>query len=151
MRFCLRQGVDIAATSSVLYALSDLAMVRSVLRAMNAADRMGARCERLHSHPAAGIEPRQRISPAPTIRPRFVVQPSPRIEPRPVAHVASTSTAATEPAAPQRPHADKNAIQPPWALLPWEQKPRLEIHPPIKVVHRSPDVFVKGRLIDLLG
>jgi hypothetical protein len=108
--------------------------------------------------PTDRFEPRDVLQPTPRFEPRPVVSPTPRIEPRPVITptprvevppVQYGTTAPPDPGHPPR----RLTLEPPWAVLPWEQPLPLSAPPaPVikRVVYRT-DTGGIGRRIDVLG
>ena len=150
------------AISSLIVASLDLQVVRllrGAIRAADAASGQGIPASGLG--PAPSPEPRRHLRPEPVIEPRRHIHPEPRIEPRRVFHpeprvdVAAVSDCAaccpTE--AVCEPRITKSPIEPPWKVLPWEDRcdpspcpgPRV---PKIKLTVYRPDIARKGALID---
>jgi hypothetical protein len=144
--------VDLGAASSLLVASLDLQLVRLVRDAMATPAGSGEPASGLGPAPTI-VERRFRIEPEPEILPRRRIEPEPYVEPRRVIHL----TDRFEPADPvpvavpfecYKP-CKRSPIEPPWAVLPWEERfSPLAAPPKIKVVAPPPDVIHKGSLID---
>ena len=138
-------GVTVQDIGALAVATVQVALVDSVVRAMQVADTAGAKgCE--YPGPSARVT----LNPDPHYAPRRIIHPEARYLPRPVLH----PTARVEPRhclpevcpmPPNRPTLLN--IQPPWKLLPWQQP--AAIHQSIKVVRLQPDTQSKGELIDI--
>lgn len=144
----MRLESNIAAVVAAL----DLKLVRLIRAAM--ADG-GPGCG-LHHRPDPVIEPRFSITPEPDIAPRRTITPDLYIEPRPVARpdptIEPTPPLYAGPVASEPVERSNNPIEPPWAVLPWEQPIPVTVDPPprVKVVRVRPDI-AKGRLIDVMS
>jgi hypothetical protein len=153
---CFYLGVVSAALPSniaLLVAALDLQLVRLVRGAM--AD--GAPAESgIRAVDRAEISPRFSIEPEPDIQPRRSISPEPEIEPRLVMHpdpaIERTPTLYAGPTEPEHHRDDRNPIQAPWEVLPWEQPLPVvnEVHI-VKVLRYRPDRFRRGVLIDTVG
>ena len=96
---------------------------------------------RFHVEPETEILPRRRIEPEPVFAPRLVVRPADRYEP-------GVSDAAPASLECYTPHT-RSPIEPPWKVLPWEERFRDESpRPQIKVVVKPPDIAHRGSIID---
>ena len=94
------------------------------------------------------FEPRRVCHPEPRIEPRRVVHPEPRVETATVYECPPCEC-------PSEPTITKSPIEPPWKVLPWEDRfcettcpPRPRV-PRIKLTIYRPDIARKGALIDV--
>ncbi|HRK30731.1 MAG TPA: hypothetical protein PLD59_06600 [Tepidisphaeraceae bacterium] len=137
---------------SLLVAAIDLQVVRLIRGAM--AD--GGPSAGCGDGDCARIGPRRSVTPEPEIHPRFAITPEPEIEPRIVVHpdpaIERTPTLYAGPTEPEHRRDLPNPIQPPWAVLPWEQPlpppPATEV---VKLIRYRPDRFRRGVLVDVVG
>jgi hypothetical protein len=146
-----------ATNPALIIAASQLAVVNSILRAMN-----GGQLPTLSVGPIAGpgSEPGACGCPppdcSPCYLPRPVLHPTPRYLPRPVIHPTPYYPQAPfAPLPPLPPDTCHHPVtspkitpgpQPPWKILPWQEPAK--IAPKIKVVIRQPDIIRRGTLID---
>ena len=147
-------GLDTVA--SLIVAAFDLKEVQLVRDAIRTADISSGRPQaatalgpapdcferRCHLHPEPKIEPRRHIHPEPRIEPRRVIHPVDRYEP-----ISERDRVLVEVEC-YTPPSKKHVIQPPWMVLPWEEKHDCVPAPKIKVVVKPPDIAHKGSLID---
>lgn len=149
-------SVGSSAIPSLIVAAADLQVVRLIRDAIRTAD--------IHSgkgQPVSGLGPapsrierRFRLQPETEILPRRRIEPEPRIEPRRVIHPIdryepnnnAPPVVVLECYCP--PKGCKSSVQPPWKVLPWQQKMEIRVEPKVKVVVRPPDIVHKGSLID---
>jgi hypothetical protein len=147
--------VGSADLPSLLVASLDLKLVQLVRGAMANADAASgkgtavsglgpapSRIERrFRVQPETEILPRRRVEPEPRIEPRQVIRPADRYEPRVCDAVPAVYECYT-------PHT-KSPIEPPWKVLPWEDRSQCEeLRPQIKVVIKPPDIVHRGSIID---
>jgi hypothetical protein len=138
-------AVTVQDIGALAVATVQVALVDSVVRAMQTADIAGAKsCE--YPGPSARVT----LTPDPHYAPRRIIHPEARYLPRPVLHpVARVEPRPCLPEVcpmpPNRPTLLN--IQLPWKVLPWQQP--AAIHESIKVVHPLPDTQRKGELIDI--
>lgn len=155
--------MTLADTASLAIASLDLKLVQDLIGAMRAADKGAAQAA--SSSPLPPIPappPQQRDHPErvfkPVVAPRPVVHPSPYYELRrarqPMLHALPRLALTTAPgigcaAGCQATDGreDKSPVQPPWAVLPWQEsaKPAAQV----KVVVYRTDILSKGSLIDM--
>lgn len=150
--------MGLESSVGLIVATLDLQLVRLLRGAMRGedGDGFGPGARRL-IHPGPGIEARKRITPESVIEPRPRIHPQPKFEPRPVLraeHVPPAVACPTcdGPASAEKSSAPSSPVQPPWRVLPWDQRyprtPRVVVRK-IKVSVARPDIVCKGSLIDL--
>lgn len=146
----MRVESNIAAVVAAL----DLKLVRLIRDAM--ADGPGPGGIAGVHQPDPTIEPRHSVTPEPDIAPRRTVHPEPRFEPRAVIHpdpeVEPVPPLYAGPCESERAGRANSPVEPPWAVLPWEQPLPVTAPPPsrVKAARVRPDI-AKGRLIDVMS
>jgi hypothetical protein len=147
--------VRLESSVNLIVATLDLQLVRLVRDAMRAAD--GAQGAGL-IRPAPVVEPRHRHQPEPVIEPRLRHRPAPVIEPPmkmrsgdAVWAYTQCVSPVTEPVSTENVSRSTSPIEPPWKVLPWENRPlpAPRVVRNIKVIVGRPDIQSKGNVIDL--
>lgn len=141
--------MGLEALASLVVATSELKLVELIRDAIRTADLSSAKaagapanecppcpCDRFESEPV--FEPRLHFRSTPVYKPPQIFHAAPRYEPAP--------PCPAPPPCCEHHKAIPNYIQPPWAILPWQNPPQLPAH--IKVVVHRPDIVNKGSLID---
>ena len=152
-----RHGVSLEGVANLIVAAFELKEVQLVRDAIRTADIASGRPQpvskigpapdrferRFHVHPEPKIEPRRHIHPEPRIEPRRVIHPVDRYEP---SHNCEPVTVVVECYTPCK----KHVIEPPWKVLPWDERNREcpPVGPKVKLVVKPPDIAHKGSLID---
>jgi hypothetical protein len=153
--------------ASLVVATSDLQLVQDVIGAIRAADanEQAANAGRIPPIPptpapaqpapsnsrscdsvccGVGNENRRAVDLSPCYKPDRVSRWTlPHAKPRLALEVCAQRAAV----APVADHPTKSPIQPPWAVLPWQQPPKQIVQ--VKVIHRHTDIVTKGSLIDV--
>jgi hypothetical protein len=148
--------VGLESSVNLIVATLDLQLVRLVRDAMRGADKAAGGAMGL-IHPAPVVEPRHRHQPDPVIEPRLHHRPAPVIEPPLKMRSEDAVWSYTQCVSPMEPASAENVsrstspIEPPWKVLPWEDRslPAPRVVRRIKVVVGRPDIQSKGNVIDL--
>jgi len=147
--------VSLLDQANLIVAALDLNLVRLLRAAMAPIELPGAPAGPGAVSAAATYEPPQHIHLDPIIEPREHIYLRPLIEPRPIIHLKPAvepdgpSCVATESRDARATECRPDAtfpIQPPWAILPWQEAPKAQVH--VKVVRYRTDIISKGSLID---
>jgi hypothetical protein len=150
-------GVGLDSSVGLIVATLDLQLVR-LLRAAMRHGEVGPGDDMRLIHPEPVIRPRHRAGPEPIIEPRPHVRPEPMFEPREKLRADGIPVACCDSIAPftcaepvEKASPSSSPIEPPWKVLPWEDRPIPAPRPPrkIKVIVTRPDSYCKGSVIDL--
>jgi hypothetical protein len=150
--------VRLESSVNLLVATLDLKLVQLLRGAMRAADGQNPGGPEHLIHPAPAIEPRRHFHPEPKFDPRPHVHPEPAFDPRPRLHVPGFLHGACEnccPTATAPEPTDRKSsaspIEPPWKVLPWEDRPAVRPRPlqKVKLMIGRPDISAKGTVIDV--
>lgn len=147
---------DLATVASLITAVSDLKVVKSIRAAVRVNTlRKGGVEGPLGNieNPKPGLRGQYGIEPEPRYEPRRVIHPEPRYEQRVVEYRTierPAIDALNQPLPPEQselPARSKSPLVPPWELpLPIAQTPSIKV---VKYEASKPDLICKGMLIDL--